>query len=339
MNQAKEKRTPHAVCIPRQNHVKYDGCSAQRSTLDSIDAGIIREFSGPEGNYQWDVRQSYSRIARKLGVDEETVRRRIRRSERSGLIGGGELILNPYLIGREPVRVVLNVANHEKRKRTVVSQIGLIDGVLLILDMQGPAMQVLLFCENEEAVTRRTRLITSISGCEDPVILRNLDALGFRRCNLKPTQTDLKILKSLRKNPRKSMDNVAREVGVSKRTIERRIAHLTQNSAFFHMLRLDFRKSQGVLCSLIVSYGDERQKSRLDATIASKVEKLFYSATAAKAVSIFNFACDNVAESEAIREFADSLEGVIETKIGFIREYILVSDWLDTEIERMLSQS
>ncbi|HZW55343.1 MAG TPA: AsnC family transcriptional regulator [Nitrososphaerales archaeon] len=70
--------------------------------MDSLDAGIIREFSGPEGHYQWDIRQSYSRIARKLGVDEETIRRRIRRAEQVGLIKGGELILNPYLIGREP---------------------------------------------------------------------------------------------------------------------------------------------------------------------------------------------------------------------------------------------
>jgi len=52
--------------------------------MDTLDAGILRELTGPEGAYLWNARQSYSVVARSLGVDEETVRRRIRRAERRG---------------------------------------------------------------------------------------------------------------------------------------------------------------------------------------------------------------------------------------------------------------
>jgi len=232
---------------------------------------------------------------------------------------------------------VLKVADHERRKRTVISQIKLVDGVLLILDLQGDSMQVLIFCEDESAVSRRTQLVSSVAGCDDPLILRNLDALGFHRCNLVPNKTDLMILKSLRKNPRKSLNHIASEIGVSVRTVERRITSMTDKNAFFHMLRLDFQKSDALLCSLIVSYKDERRKSKLDPIIASRIEKLFYSATSGKAASVFNFACSNVTEPEILLEWVNDQDGVAQTRMGFIREYILVSDWLDNEIERMIA--
>jgi len=158
--------------------------------LDSIDAGIIRELSGPDGSYQWNVRHSYSAIAHKLGVDEETIRRRVRCLWHLGYIRGSELVINPYLLGREPVRVLLNVGNPQLTKKGVISQIKLIDGVLLIIDTLGQGLQVILFCENEETIARRTELIAAIcQSTEDPWILRNLDALGFNLCKVKLTRT------------------------------------------------------------------------------------------------------------------------------------------------------
>ncbi len=48
--------------------------------LDDLDMRIIRELGGSRPT-QWNVRESYSNIARKLGVDEETVRMRVNRAE------------------------------------------------------------------------------------------------------------------------------------------------------------------------------------------------------------------------------------------------------------------
>jgi DNA-binding Lrp family transcriptional regulator len=225
-------------------------------TLDSLDARIFSELSGA-GSYQWDVRQSYSSIARKLEVDEETVRRRILRAEQRGLLGGWELLLNPYLIGREPVAMELKVAGSDNAKKLrVIQQIKLVDGVLFIIDLQGEGLNVVLYCESEQAISRRTALISSISGEKDPLILRKV---GFPRCDLPLTRTDLLILKSLRRDPRKDTAAVASEIGVSARTVERRISVLTANRAFFHLLRPDFRRAEGTVCRVIIFYGDEKK--------------------------------------------------------------------------------
>jgi DNA-binding Lrp family transcriptional regulator len=302
--------------------------------LDSLDARIFRELSG-SGSYQWDVRQSYSSIARRLKVDEETVRRRILRAEKRGLLGESELILNPYLIGREPVEMVLKVAGSNNDKLRAIQQIKLVDGVLFLIDLQGEGLQVLLYCESEQAISRRTALISSISGDDDPLILRKV---GFPRCDVSLTRTDLLILKSLRKDPRKDTANIAGEIGVSARTIERRISVLTASNAFFHLSRPDFRRTEGVACSVIISYGDAKKKARLDEIIASKLERIVFSVTAESTASQFTFVCDNVVEAEEIEEWVQHLDGVAEARLGIIREFILVSGWLDDEIERMLSE-
>ncbi len=305
--------------------------------MDTVDAGIIRELSGPEGSYQWNVRHSYSAIAHKLGVDEETIRRRVSSLTQLGYIRGSELIINPYLLGREPVRMLLDVGNPQLTKKNVISQLKLVDGVLLIIDTLGEGLQMILFCENEEAITRRTELIAAICQCkENPWVLRNLDALGFNRCKMKLSKTDLLIVKSLRTNPRKSTTRVASETHVSTRTVERRIRTLTGEGAFYHMDQLDFQKLDGVTASTTVSFRDEKIKRKLDAMIGEKLEGLFYSKTSAKITSQFNFVCKNVGETEELLEWIRGLDGVVLARMGIIKQYILNSSWIDGEIDRML---
>jgi len=53
--------------------------------FDDLDVRIIKELASP-ASPQWNVKQTYSNIARRLGVDEETVRRRLKRAEERGVI-------------------------------------------------------------------------------------------------------------------------------------------------------------------------------------------------------------------------------------------------------------
>jgi DNA-binding Lrp family transcriptional regulator len=308
--------------------------SFDRPLLDSLEAGIVREFSGPGGSYQWNVRESYTRIAKKLGADEETIRRRIRGMERLGFIRGSELIVNPRVLGLSPARIFVSVPESEHRKTDVISQLKLVDGVLLILDLHGEGMQVLLFCK-EEAMSRRIELISSIAGSKDPLVIKDWQALGFRRPSIELTNTDTKILNSLRRNPRKAMQQVRKEIGGSVRTVQRRINLLTENNVFFHMFRLDFQKIDGLPCSLLVNYDDRKKKQEADEKIVSKLDGMFYSATSLTLTSLFHFACHNISEGEVIKTWVSNLKGVVQTRLWIIKDYILVTEWLDQEIRNL----
>jgi DNA-binding Lrp family transcriptional regulator len=304
--------------------------------LDSLDARIFSELSG-SGSYRSDVRQSYSSIARKLKVDEETVRRRIRRAEQRGLLRGPELVLNPHLMGRIPLAMEVRVADSTNAKKlTVIQQIKLVDGVLFIIDLQGDSLSVLLYCESEQAASRRTALISSIAGATDPLILRKV---GLPSCDLSLTRTDLLILRSLRSDPRKDTAEIASEIGVSTRTVERRISVLSSNNAFFYLLKPDFKRAEGTVCRVIIFYKDGKRKTELDKMIRSRLERIVFSVTSESSVSQVTFVGNNVVEAEEIEEWIRGLDGVASTSMGVIREFILTSAWLDDEIERMLSKA
>jgi hypothetical protein len=240
----------------------------------------------------------------------------------------------PNLSGCEPIRVFLKVSDPEERKRGVISQVKLLDGVLLILDLLGEWMQVLMFVEPDR-VAKTLELMKLIAGGDETIVLRNWQALGFRRCEMGMKPTDLEVMKSLRKNPRKSIQQVARETEVSQRTVERRIGRLTEGCAIFHMFRLDLPRMDGVVCSLIVTYQDEKRKAGVDESVASRLERMIYSATGAKTTSVFNFVCKNVVDAESVRAWAGAMKGVGGARFWIMTEYILVSDWVDREIEKM----
>ena len=63
-------------------------------TPDDLDIRIIRALASPS-SFQWDVRISYARVAAGLGIDEETVRNRLRHMNDVRFLQGWQLILNP----------------------------------------------------------------------------------------------------------------------------------------------------------------------------------------------------------------------------------------------------
>lgn len=50
---------------------------------DDLDVRIFKDLGNPD-SLQWNVRETYSSIAGRLEVDEETVRRRLKRAEHFG---------------------------------------------------------------------------------------------------------------------------------------------------------------------------------------------------------------------------------------------------------------
>jgi DNA-binding Lrp family transcriptional regulator len=306
--------------------------------MDSIDAGIIRELSGPDGNYPWNVREPFSQMALKLRIDQKTIWRRIRNLERKRILEGREVVANPYFIGHQPIRMILNVANYDNTKDNVISQLIHVDGTVLILDWQGPTLHLLLFCENESAISRKIGLVSSICGCEEPIVLRNSEALGFYECKIKASMKDLLIMRSLRNNPRKRVQQIAKEMHLSNRTVERRISALTANHAFFHMVRMGFQNVEGLTCSAFVFYSNQANKLTGDAEIASRLQRLVFSATKGNRISQFTFVCKNASESEEIKRWLQTIDGIEKVMMGLVTKYILVTDWLDFEMQQMISR-
>jgi DNA-binding Lrp family transcriptional regulator len=293
----------------------------------------MKELASPR-SFRWDVRESYASIAEKIGVDEETVRRRVKRARESGFLKGWKLFLNPHLIGLESTGMQLEI-DDEERKAAVISQVEQIDGVVILIDFHGRALRIILYYESESDLDRKIQQIGSI--CGNDKLLRWKG--GFPASDLKMKRTDWQIVKAFRKDPRRSPSEVAAEVGVSARTVKRRLTVMTENNSIFMLPELDYDKSLGVASDFLIVCPDEAKRSEVDKQMRARLDRVVFSLTEVKGFSIFAMICTNLFESEEIQKWIKGLDGVSEVRVDIMRENILVDKWLDEEIEKRLSQT
>src|SRR5260370_37680321 len=87
---------------------------------------IMREISSSPS--QWNARRSYAEVARKLGVDEETVRNRLKMMREMGLLVGWRLVVNARLLALGASNLVLELDDPESME-TAAARIRGEDGV------------------------------------------------------------------------------------------------------------------------------------------------------------------------------------------------------------------
>src|SRR3989442_9631073 len=64
----------------------------------------------------WNIKKSYIEIAAKLGVDEETVRNRVKHLKDTGFLIGYRLVPNPALLGRTFASLRIEFQDRESKQ-------------------------------------------------------------------------------------------------------------------------------------------------------------------------------------------------------------------------------
>jgi DNA-binding Lrp family transcriptional regulator len=291
--------------------------------LDDLDTRIIRELGSPSSP-QWNVRESYSRIAGKLGVDEETVRRRLKRAKESGWLPRWRMIVNPHLLGLEAAGVDLVVAENLS-KAGVLAQIRLVDGVLRISDFQGRGAQVNLYYPDEESLQRKVKLFALICWMSTKPTVWKVD---YELPDMKMVDVDWKLVEVMEPDARMDLQDVAKVVGVSVRTVQRRLALMREGKAVYIMAMPNFDRLAGIVCNFLLFFPEESKKKAADKLVLSETRRIDYHNVSSKHHSTFVIVCENPSEAERIFERLKKLDGVETVRMGVIKEAIGVDDWL-----------
>lgn len=282
--------------------------------MDRLDIGVLRELLLDENTLtlQTDVRKPFRDIAKKLRVDDDTVRNRIRGMEDVGLIRGWKLGLNPTLFGYQAEYVWVDV-NPPADKEEVIRAARRVPRVIGIQVYFDDVIGVSL------AYARREELDKEILRLRDAAHSRsNVTAkTPFLPCRLRLTDTDWVIVKSLRRDPRKSYLEVAKGLGISRRTVKRRAERMIRGRALWMLPELDLRRLEGgVLASLSVYYPPEA-KQGVDRQIYERYgEYCIYAQSTLPERGWFLFIVPNLAVAKEVQLWASALEGV---KTGFVK--------------------
>jgi DNA-binding Lrp family transcriptional regulator len=293
----------------------------------NLEAKVLKELTGP--GFKSAARISYSGLASKIGANKESVRAAVKRAEESQSIQKWRILLNPRTIGLELGAVQLDARlGDDSAKATALSQIELIEGVVIVFNYHGSGVRVVFYYESEESGRRKVRLIASLCGSreEDTTLMKVVFPSSGRL-----RKTDWMVLKAISKNPRRSSAEVASELALSSRTVNRLIKKLTESRAIFLSTIKDVRNSFGLAVDFLIRCSEE-SKGEVDKLVLGQTlnfvlpnQKEYYSVSLA-----FN----NISEAEEFKGKLEKVQGVHEVRMDILKEHIFVDSWLDDVIQK-----
>jgi DNA-binding Lrp family transcriptional regulator len=294
----------------------------------------MKEIISPE-SFQWKIQESHRSIARRIGADKETVRRRIKQIEGLGIIKGWHLVPNPAIFERKASAIVIDVSD-ESRKPEIISQLEFIDGIVMIMDFEGKQLQLQLFYEDDQELSRKTQLIKLLCGSQDAITI----GLWFPPIRRTLTETDWNIVRKLSKEPKQRLSDIAVAIKVSSRTVKRRLTAMIDAKTFYMVPQLNYKKIAGLSCRFVVCYSDSKHKMKNDELISEKLRgQIIFSFTGGNDASGYNVLCANLAVADETQKWFHSLSGIKHVKAGIFRDMILPTEWISKEIDRRISIS
>ncbi|MDA4130184.1 MAG: AsnC family transcriptional regulator [Thaumarchaeota archaeon] len=305
--------------------------------MDSLDVRIIREMLESKATSPVDsnVRKSLSSIARKLKVDENTVKNRIEGLKRSGFLRGWWVGVNPNLVSQKMTQVWFDV-NSASAKQDVIKKVSLIPGVAVIKNLFGNSLCIAFYYEGERTLRQTTELISSIAGSSSATTASE----PFPTCRITLSSDDLKIVKSLQKEPLKPYTEIARELGLSVKTIKRRIIRLTEGDALYIVAELDPKfLSGGIVCGLLIFYDDPRPDDLVEDIISYLGDKLMFANLDDLHHGYFAFIITNLAMAQQVLDWALDRTGVSSGRIDIVQEVISLYSVYEEQLEKLQHRS
>jgi len=305
-------------------------------SLDELDVRILRELLQGQATSPLDpdFRKSFGAIGRKLGVDRDTVRNRIRRFHTSGFIRGWRTIVNPNLFHGGECAIWLHVP--PTRVEDFLEKARLMPGVLMLVRYHGPLICLIFRYYEEGAARKQMELMRKIAGA-DRIRAAHIP---FPPCNIALSRSDRSILRALYADPRRRLTEIAGELGVSTRTVRRKLERLAGESAFFAFPALDPKALQGtVMAQLHVASPVERRRDaaeKIAATLEPYLWHVFFTEPfdrSAVTTCVYNLAVPNVAKGREALRRAMEAPGVLEARLELCEDFETLFDIFDEEME------
>ena len=220
----------------------------------------------------------------------------------------------PAYLGYKMLDVMLDV-EAEYAKPDMIRKLGLIDSVIVIINFLGKAMKVTLLYNSEESRSRMIELISRITAAERVAVSRG--ALP-RSETQRLTEADQAILGALSKDARKSSTAVAKELGLSARTISNRIERLRRERTIFMFPNLNMTNIVGFIpAALTYTYSRADSKSSVDRSVLSHFDSSFlWGGLSDSERGSIVLSAPTIADVPRFVEWAKSQPGIATARVG-----------------------
>ncbi|TMI48568.1 Lrp/AsnC family transcriptional regulator [Candidatus Bathyarchaeota archaeon] len=296
------------------------------SLRDKAYSDLMRELWGSP--HIWNTKKSYIEIAAKLGVDEETVRNRVKHLRDVGFLLGYRVVPNPTLLGRVFASLRIEFRDRES-KQAAIPRLAQMDGVINIGSAYDTSLLVTVLADQDQDFPK---LIVGL-GVDGEVSL--VPGLGLRTTSFRMTKLDWEIVRLLLRDAERKLDEIAKQLKVSTRTVKRRLNLMMKEAAILTMPVVDLRKTEGISYQLRVQI-EQGKKLEVEKSVVAKIGNVVFRASDSENGFVFGFTGANVAEGSDILEWVKQQPGVKSASMTIAERVVQVFDWIESEVERRL---
>jgi DNA-binding Lrp family transcriptional regulator len=303
-----------------------------------LDLKIVRTMGirpyGPRPQNPDTLRPSF--LAKRLGVEPETVKAHLARLEGAGFVRFYQVYPNFRHFGLESAAYLFRVPDDD-RKAQAIERIQPIDGLVEVHNFLGPEMCVEVAFRVDHDLNKKLRLIGDFTGDADPIRFYDRDTPAVHR----PLgRLDWRILKALRYRARRPLSEVAGDIGVSVRTVRRRFDRMLREGSMFIVPAVDPSKAPGtILFELLFYTTPDADSSTLQRVLRTYEDRyLYHYAPSSTALGNFDvlLAAGTAGEVEELRQRGRLIPGISKVVALVFRGWSEYTDWIDAAIDERL---
>ena len=308
--------------------------------MDAKDVRIFCEiaFKGLDYDSFTDRRVSPLAIGRKLGLDEKTVRVRVKKMEDDGFIKYYQAMPSLALFQLKNMNTYRFEALNIATKQRVIEHIQELTYIVEAIDYLGQVVSVSITGTSSEEIDQVA------SGLANTFELYKW-ILGSRIIK-KPVSVadrlDWQIIQELRYDALSSVKELSESLSITPRMVEYRIKKLLASEMLLVRAIINSQKQQGLIFYELEMSVDETKGYKVIKQLSEiYAEKLWSVRTLAAGVLLANFFAFTLAEPEEAYVNALKLEGVRSCSLFIFKEIVEPKrpNWMDGLIEQKIASS
>jgi len=296
--------------------------------MDELDVKILRSLISERAvsPSNANVKLSLRGIAARIGADDMTVRYRYNRLQESNCLSIWSLLVNPSYFGYGVAEVMVDV-QPESAKPDTIRKLKLIHEITGLVNCYGRAIQLFVIYNGEDSRARTIELISRITNAEK-ISLSRMPMPPSLTKNL--TETDVAIVRALSKDARKSTVLIAKELGLSSKTVRKRVDKLRRDNTILPLPILNIASIPGIIpIYLTYAYTKREVNTSVDREVISQFDKNYImgSFSDREAGNIVSGAL-TMAEVPTILEWAKSQHGIATARVDIATETFMFPEKL-----------
>jgi len=275
-----------------------------------------------------NCRTSDRQIGKKVGLSGVSVKSRIIKMVRSGVIQNFTMKVEPPCLGYGVIYLIVPSDD----EAGIIKKLKLVGEPFFVVSCLGDITACAIVVEKD--MEQKAELVKNLISNARIVLTLDAEESEFK-ADL--TKTDFKILEQLLKNPKEKIDSIAKSTKLSTKTVTRAIERFEANPAIQFTIIYDPKKLEKFIAFALLAMVQTNIK-KIKKEIATSFGDYFWQVpfTAKELLVLFMYS-DNIYNADTMHHKIKEIDGVAFSEIFFPKKIMMPTNWISNSIKSALS--